>query len=297
MPLTYRFERGQTLPFWAIGTMMMLGLLFFLANYVTAVNWQVHAQNAADSAASATLSVQANVWNEESTLLYAAAIDENRLRYLNQAILNTIAVAGQCNPAPGDSCDQDYQTLVNEYNVALNGFTDDVHLIGQADQLSQGAQQTDERKALAMFGTACGQNGGGVDCNFAYTALDTSQISTKGGGRNQFAPQRVDLVACRNVAYFLPNLLSFAANSSYQAVARAAAAVIPAQSEAFDPGTAINASTGHVYQPQEPQWAVAFEAPLYTVDFSNLVVHLNWYTSAGIHPYSGTLAAGGYQCL
>ncbi|HVA27900.1 MAG TPA: pilus assembly protein TadG-related protein, partial [Candidatus Baltobacteraceae bacterium] len=126
MQLNHRFERGQTLPFWAIGTLMMLGLLFFLANYVTAVNWQVHAQNAADSAASAMLSVQANVWNEESTLLYTAAVDENRLRYLNQAILNTIAVAGQCDPSPGESCDQDYQTLVNEYNVALNGFTDDV---------------------------------------------------------------------------------------------------------------------------------------------------------------------------
>ncbi len=297
MQLIHRFERGQTLPFWAIGTLMMLGLLFFLANYVTAVNWQVHAQNAADSAASAMLSVQANVWNEESTLLYTAAVDENRLRYLNQAILNTIAVAGQCDPTPGASCDQDYQTLVNEYNVALNGFTDDVHLIGQADQLSQGGQQTDERKALDAFGTGCGQTGGGVDCNFAYTALDTSQWSTKGGGKNQFAPQRVDLVACRNVAYFLPQLLSFASNASYQAVARAAAAVIQAQSEAFDPGTLINPATGQVYQPLEPQWASAFEAPLYTVDFSGLVVHLNWYTAAGVYPYSGTLAGSGYQCL
>ncbi|MDE2481742.1 MAG: hypothetical protein KGN02_06095 [bacterium] len=295
MQVTYRFERGQTLPFWAIGTLLMLGLLFFLANYVTAVNWQIHAQNAADSAASAMLSVQANMWNEESTVLYAGAVDENRLRYLNQAILNTIAGAGGCDPDPGGSCDRDYQTLVTEYNVALNGFTDDVHLIGQADQLSQGGQQTDERKALAAFGSGCGQSGGGVDCSFAYTALDTSQVASK--GNNQFAPQRVDLVACRNVAYFVPQLLSFAANASYQAVARAAAAVVPAQSEAFDPGTMTNPATGGAYQPQEPQWASAYEAPLYTVDFSQLVVHLNWYTSAAVHPYAGTLSKGGYSCL
>ena len=293
--MTHRFERGQTLPFWAIGTMLMLGLLFFLANYVTAVNWQIHAQNAADSAASAMLSVQANMWNEESTVLYAGAIDENRLRYLNQAILNTIAGVGGCDPDPGESCDQDYQSLVNEYNIALNGFTDDVHLIGQADQLSQGGQQTDERKALAAFGSGCGSTGGGVDCNFAYTALDTSQVNSK--GNNQFAPQRVDLVACKNVAYFVPQLLSFASNATYQAVARAAAAVVPAQSEAFDPGSATNAATGTFYQPQEPKWASAYEAPLYTVDFSQLIVHLNWYTSAAIHPYSGTVSGGGYSCL
>jgi Putative Flp pilus-assembly TadE/G-like len=296
MQIAHVYQRGQTLPFWAIGTMLVLTLMFFLANYVSAVTWQMHAQNAADSAASAMLSVQANVWNEESTILYTAAVDENRLRYLNQAILNTISGAGQCVPTPGSTCDQDYQSLVNEYNVALNGFTDDVHLIGQADQLSEGGQQTDERKALSAFGSNCGQTGGGVDCSFAYTALDESQVQLSGNGKNQYAPNRVDLVACRNVPYFLPQLLSFASKATYQAVARAAAAVIPANTEAFKPGTQINSATGQPYQPQEPQWASAFRAPLYTVDFSSLTVHLNWYTAAGVHPYSGTVR-GGYSCL
>ncbi len=297
MQMTRRYERGQTLPFWAIGTMLVLSLLFFLANYVNAVTWQIHAQNAADSAASAMLSIQANVWNEESTILYSAAVDENRIRYLNQAILNTISGAGQCDPTPGASCDLDYQSLVSEYNVALNGFTDDVHLIGQADQLSQGGQQADERKALNAFGSGCGSSGGGVDCSFAYTSLDASQLSTKTHGKNQFAPQRVDLVVCHNVPYFLPQLFSFASGATYQAVARAAAAVIPANSEAFDPGSTINPATAQPYQPQEPQWANAFQAPLYTVDFSSLVVHLNWYTAAGVHPYSGSISSGSYSCL
>src|SRR5512146_2329914 len=62
-PRSGRMERGQTLPFWAIGTMASLALLFFLANYVNAVSWQMRAQNAADSAASAMLSIQANVFN------------------------------------------------------------------------------------------------------------------------------------------------------------------------------------------------------------------------------------------
>jgi len=296
MQVRREFERGQTLPFWAIGTMLVLALLFFLANYVSAVGWQIHAQNAADSAASAMLSVKANVWNEESTVLYASAIDENRIRYLNQAILNTINGVGGCNPAPGGSCDRNYQSLIDEYNVAVNSFTADVQLVGQADQLSEGAQQADEKKALSAFGSNCGSAGGGVDCSFAYTSLDASAITTKGGGKNQFAPDEVDLIACRNTPYFLPQLFSYAANATYQSVARAAAAVIPANSEAFDPGTTMNPATGQVYQPPESQWASAFASGSYTVDFSALVVHLNWYTAAGIHPYSGTVT-GGYQCV
>src|SRR5579862_1509491 len=217
--------RGQTLPFWAAGTMMTMALLFFLANYVNAVSWQIRAQNAVDSDASAGLSVQANMFNETTTILYSAALDEYRLRYLNQAILNTINGIGGCDPSPGGSCDQDYQSLVAEYNSALNGFTADVHLLGQADQLSQGGQQQDERKAAGGFGESCGKSGGGVDCNFTYTVLDTSTITAK-GAKNEFAPSEMDVVACKNVAYFVPALFKIA-NGGFPVVARGAAAVIP----------------------------------------------------------------------
>ncbi len=294
------YQRGQTLPVWAFGTVLVLSLLFFLANYANAVSWQIQAQNAADSAASAMLSVQANIWNEESVALYAGAVDENRLRYLNQAIINTINGVGGCDPSPGGTCDSDYQTLVAEFNTALSNYTADVQLIGQGDQLSEGGQQADERKVLSAYGTSCG-TGGGVNCNFAFTALDTSTVSTNSsngnGNANKFAPQETDMIACANVPYFLPQLFAFAANASYPVVARAAAAVVPANSETFDPGTLVNPATGKVYQPQETQWAQAYPAPAYTVDFSGLNVSLNWYTAGAIVPYSGTAAPGSYTCL
>ena len=40
----------------------------------------------------------ANFYNEESLLIYAASVDEYRLRALNQAILNTINHNGGCSP-------------------------------------------------------------------------------------------------------------------------------------------------------------------------------------------------------
>jgi hypothetical protein len=276
--------------------MVTLGLLFFLANYVNAISWQMRAQNAADSNASAAMSVQANVLNEESVLLYSAALDEYRLRYLNQAILNTIAGVGGCNPAPGGSCDQNYQSLLNEYNVALNGYTDDIHLLGQADQLSEGGQQQDIRKAASQFGQDCGQAGGGVDCSFAYTVIDVSRIKSKQAD-NQFAPAQIDVIACRKVPYFVPLLMKLANGANYPVVARAAAAVEPGNSENFQPGVAINPRTGQVYQPAETQWAVGYSAPAYTIDFSHLTVNLNWYIAASVKPYGGTVTSKNYSCL
>lgn len=287
--------RGQTLPFWAIGTMITLALLFFLANYVSAIGWQIRAQNAVDSDASAALSVQANLFNEESTILYAAALDEYRLRYLNQAILNTIAGVGGCENM-GSACDADYQSLVQEYNVALNGFTDDIHLMGQADQLSEGGQQQDERKAANGFASNCGQAGGGVICDFAVSVLDVSRI-TSNRAKNEFAPTELDVVACRNVPYFVPLLFKFGAGASHKVVARGAASVYPTAQENFQPGVAINPATGLVYQPSETQWAVGYSAPAYTVDFTHLTVNLNWYQVAPVKPYSGTITAKNYSCL
>ncbi len=295
-------QRGQTLPFWAVGTLVVLSLLFFTANYLNVVAWQIRAQNAADSAASVALSVQANNFNEISTILYAAALDENRLRYLNQALLNTIYGVGGCDPSPGGTCDQNYQTLLSEYNVALNGYTADIQLMGQANNLSQGGQQADARKAIAALGTSCSIS----DCAFTYTVIDTSTYPVSGGNgqddshHSLLAPQRVDVTACRNVPYFVPLLLKLGAGASFQALGRAADAVIPADTQVFDPGTAINPQTGQPYQPPEPQWAQAYSAPAYTVDFSALQVNLNWYSAGSIAPYDGSISQGNgggeYQC-
>jgi len=41
-------QRGQTLPFWSVGTVIVLAMLFFLANYVNVVTWNIRAQTAAD---------------------------------------------------------------------------------------------------------------------------------------------------------------------------------------------------------------------------------------------------------
>ena len=285
------------MPFWAIGVLIVLALFFFLSNYVNAIAWNVRAQNAADGAAQAALTVQSNVWNEESMILYAAALDEYRMRSLNQAIINTIANQGGCS---GATCDSNYRTLVAEFNNALAGYTADIHLLGQADQLSQGGQQQDERKLLGVIGQNA--NCGAADCAFAYSTVANNPQCPGLTGKNknsQLAPSCIDLIACHNVSYIAPGLLNIAA-TSFQAMGRAAAAVASVSpTTAFDPGTQINPKTGQVYQPTESQWtvgALTFVGPAYTVDFSGLNVSVNWYTAAPIQPPTSNVGKGTITC-
>jgi hypothetical protein len=124
-------SRGQSIPFWTFATIGVLAMMLLVLNYALDVTWTIRAQNAADSAAAATHSTVANVYNEESLLLYAASVDEFRLRSLNQAILNTINHNGGCSPAIGGSCEQNYNALVAAYVQVAIYYANLVSLIGK----------------------------------------------------------------------------------------------------------------------------------------------------------------------
>ena len=288
---TAHAQRGQTLPFWAIGVLIVLSMTFFLANYASAVAWQFRAQNAADGAASAVLSVQANVYNEFSTILYATAVDEYRVRTLNQAILNTIYNVG-CS-----DCDEDYTTLVNEYNNAVYSFTQDIHLLDQANNMTQAGQSTDQAKALSLIqsGNWC-TNANDYACDFDVNVLDaSSSTGTNGNGNNggyiAGGDNEVDLIACKKVSYLGAGLLNLGSTATYQVLGRAAAAIVPAYSESFTPSS-MNPQTGQPFQPIETSWAEDAPAePALQVNFSGLTVNLNWYEAGTIHPYVSSVGS------
>ncbi|MGZ3497525.1 MAG: pilus assembly protein TadG-related protein [Vulcanimicrobiaceae bacterium] len=287
-------QRGQTLPFWSFAILMLLTMLFFLSNYVNIIGWHIRAQNAADSAATAALSVQANVYNEISTVLYATAVDENRVRYLNQAILNTIygdatSGVGGCDKTPGGTCDQNYQALVSEYNQAVNAYQGNLQVLQEANNFTEGGQQSDEKKAIKAVESDCTN----FDCAFAFT-INTQSYTASCQGKTCSAPDEADVVACHNVPYFASQLLH--TSGQFQAVGRAAGVVAPIASESFDPGTAVNPSTNQVYQPVEAQWASAYPSAAYTVDYSGMNVNLNWYGIGHLKPWAGALQAGSLQC-
>jgi hypothetical protein len=292
----YESQRGQTLPFWVIGVLIVLSMVFAMANYASAVTWQIRAQNSADAAASGALSVQANMYNEYTTILYATAVDEYRVRTLNQAILNSIYGEGSCTTGSSGTCATNYNSLVNAYNNAVASFTNDIHLLDQANNLSQAGQTTDQSKALSYI-----QNSNWCTiphdyaCSFGFTVLDASSTAPSNNGNNggyiAAGDNRVDLVACKKVPYFASGLFGNTlggVNASYQILGRAAAAVLPVHREQFHPSD-TNPQTGQPYQPTESQWAQGDAEPAYEVDFHGLQVNLNWYQAGIIRPYVTTL--------
>ena len=118
-----RGERGQLLPVWALGVVTTLALLLFVVNYANIVRWQIRAQNAADAAAGASTAPLADGWNEIELELYGATIDELRIRYLNQAILNTLNSNLGTTVCPNPTaCTNDYNNLVTELNLAVGQY-------------------------------------------------------------------------------------------------------------------------------------------------------------------------------
>lgn len=280
------------LPFWALAVTCLIALTFFIANYANVLAWQIRAQNAADGAAALAMSVQGSVFNQQSTILYAVAVDENRMRYLNQAILNTIYGSGGCATQSG-ACAANYSTLVGEYNQALTAYQNDLQLLQRANNFTQGGQQADQQKAVGLVGTDCTIN----DCAFAYTVKDTSSTGAACHGKScGNVPQRVDVVVCHKVPLVAGALFGLAANGVFNAVGRAASIVAASNPEVFSPGATVNPATNQMYQPAEAQWATAFPGPAYTVDYAGLRVHVNWYNVAPTTPYSGPASPGSYAC-
>lgn len=281
------------MPFWVVGVVITLSMMFFLSNYVNAIVWQVRAQNAADSAASTSLAITANLWNEETTLLYTAALDENRIRYLNQALLNTINGVGCTSQA---NCASNYTALRAELAAAVSGYDSTVQLLRQGNNFTEAGQQADQSKAQSLIGNNC-SNATDYTCAFAFTNDASNQ--TNGNSKHSITdPSEEEYVACKTLPYFGSALLNLGSAGSYKVIARGAAAILPANSESFDPGTQINPATGAAYQPVE-HWASAEHSAANDTDFSGLTAQVNWYAAGTIRPFGGTggtLSSSQYSC-
>jgi hypothetical protein len=293
-------SRGQTVPFWTLATIGMLAMMLLVFNYALTVTWNIRAQSAAESAASAGVTSFANVYNAESTILYATAIDEYRVRALNQALLNTIAHNGGCTATVGGTCEQNYTVLRNAYNAALAAYTSDVDTLGRANAIVQGGIDADVMQTVADYAAQCSNGTSpGADCAFSYKVVSvvadqTNQYGQFQGSHNDYTtPRLVEVIACRNVPWVGARLFSL--GPTFQAVGTATSASVLAQSESITPST---------YQATESRWyggaTLPYLAPAYQVSYTSgstpaSQVNLMWYTTASIHNLTNVGAAS-YPC-
>jgi hypothetical protein len=263
-------RRGQMLPFWTLAIAASLTVLFFVTNFANTVRWGIRAQNAADSAASAGIATDANVHNQVATLEFAATVEETRMRYLIQAISNTVNNPAAC----GAACDAYYTSLVNAYSAATSGYSTITHAMKTGDNLTEGGLKNSPDKAINLLAGDCTLS----DCAFTYT----TSIDSSG--------ETVDVVACKKVPFFEPSLFGLGSTATFTALGRSVQSVEPL-AEAFVPGS-VNPKTGLSYQPDESP-AGANVGSDYAVTFKYVTVNLTWYIAGPVRPAA---VAAGYGC-
>lgn len=265
-------QRGQTLPLWTFGTMTILVMLAYAFSYGTLIQWHIRAQNAADAAAQGLLTAQTSQWNQTVITLHAAAVEEYRLRFVINDILQVSRGSGGCNSSgTASDCRVMYGQLRQAYFDSLERYTTDVALLHRIDQPTFANDVTAIQTALALYqdSTHCGTPQGG-DCAFDYTLLPVSTRAnsylenvysdccgfTVGGGtsadpKQDFQPMELEIVACANVPWPL-KLFKFEP-PNYMAIGRAAATPIMVTQEFEYIGSLVNpdSPSGAVFQPSE----------------------------------------------
>ncbi|MBV9271290.1 MAG: hypothetical protein JO165_09350 [Candidatus Eremiobacteraeota bacterium] len=268
------YERGQTLPMWAFGTLMALVLIAVSMTYAQTLRWQLRAQNAADAAARGLLASQTSQWNETTSTLHAAAVEEYRIRYLMNDLLEVVRGSGGCDNVAGHTgsgtCGAIYSTLRQRYLDAVTRYTADVQLLQQVSHASQSDQVKAMQAALDVYQdpSHCNTAAGG-DCAFKYTLIASQPRkdsyledvysdccafvvggSTSASPKDDLAPLKIEVVACASVTPVMPTFFNFKPQP-FQAIGRAAATSIMTTQEFLYVGSIVNNATTKVLQSAE----------------------------------------------
>jgi hypothetical protein len=288
-------------------------MALFLINYSTLIRWQIRAQNAADGASGGTLSPIADYYNGLTMTVYAAEVDEMRLRYLDQAIVNNLTggVSSGIGCSTQLTCDQDYDALVMAFDDARSAYVDNAFVLdlqttqedqaGQFDYASEGAWD-----AIALQANTQGSSdpayldcGDGDDqyktCDayldpaFSYYPINIPGIKglngLVGSGVGIGTTNTVDSAACVDVPFVSPGFLKIGKNT-FRAVGRSALGLVPTPEGPFTVSS-LATSGGVAYQPNEdPVKNAGFTetGTGYIVDFSSLSLKVNFYAPGPVAP-------------
>ena len=276
-------ERGQVLPVWAFGIAAMLMLAMMVLRYADIVQWQIRAQNAADSAAQSVMALQTEQLNEMTSTLYAASVEEYRIRMTLYAMSNVVFGNGGCNLDA--SCNTRYASLYTNYLKAVYRYRAEVELLSQITaNMNFSTQQSDATALISKMSSPalCGQPGG-LDCGpangpFSYTIVggtgyqnrtpvyevqqdavvfilpsEGNHMTPAVGVNPAYTPNKVEVAVCADIPSPVPGFFGFAP-ATYRVIARSAATAVMREQDWFQPGSLqnpFNSVAPYYYQPNE----------------------------------------------
>ena len=211
-------ERGQAIPFWVFAILMTLSLIFFVYNYANTVRYQIRAQNAADSAATAALAGDAARLNSVQTLLMALNVQEFTVRNVVAGVPQLLT-GGDSNCSGSGllnaSCTNDLLGAVNNVQSEVANLSSVASVLNQfSGQLTGNNIANIPGTVSSFFSNNCVALS--TDCAFKYT----TQISLVNG-----LPV-VDEYACEKVPTLASSLLPNAPKL-YDAVGHTTYALAP----------------------------------------------------------------------
>jgi hypothetical protein len=264
-------ERGQTLPIWTLAVLTALTLMFLSLNYANTIRWQVRAQNAADAAATAALTVQATQWNKMTAVLYAADIEEWRIRHVLQGMIDAGNGNGGCSLS-GGTCLAIYGSLKAQYNRAVNRYTTDVQMLASMASYGLSAQSADATKIIQKLNATCGSPLVLADCSFTYHIIDYSyRTTTEQAGKDAFylqlggftspqdstpvadwEPAQLEIATCATIQPLINFSIFGFGPKPFTVIGRSAATNVTETAEWFAPGVTQNPANGNAFfQPAE----------------------------------------------
>jgi hypothetical protein len=227
-------------------------------------------------------------------LLYSAAVEEFRVRYLLNGTILAMHLSGGCMPrgySPANDCIEEFRAEAERFTPAVNRYSNVVNMLNNVTQsMSVANQEADMTQYLAALKNTCGTVTGG-DCSFKYEAVkyatrtnldnvdedaygmllpNALRSSAATFQTTYFAPIQIEVAVC--VPSPPPLLWHFGLPAGYVIARSAAQAVIVVQ-DWIQPGTI-----------SDPNSAPA------QVDFQDRVQEPNWYTASE----TAGLTAGGY---
>jgi hypothetical protein len=247
-------------------------MVMVTVRYADIVRWQIRAQNAADAAAQGVLALQTQQFNEMNSVLYAAAVEEYRIRTILYGLELTAYGNGGCSA--NGSCEARYAALHTAYLKATARYREEIVLLNRVTANMDAATMKSDAGALVTHLSnpgVCGNTGGG-DCAFSYRLLDFSArtpvytvakdarsfvtpsygdyMSDAVGVNPSLSPARTEIAVCADIPSPIPAFLNFKPKP-FRVIARAAATAVMVEQDWFQPGQLNNAFTGKRYQPSE----------------------------------------------
>jgi hypothetical protein len=277
----------------------ILALTGGILTYGNAIAWQIRAQNAADSAALGAIGIQTQQINQMNMLLYSAAVEEYRARYLLNASILIMHKSGGCLPrtyTPTRDCIQEFEGTADNFVASVNRYSNVVNMLnGVTQNMTVANAETDMTQYVSTLKSTCGTVTGG-DCAFnylvtkyavrgslnnvdhdAYGILQPNKMRSASATYNSavYGPIQIEVAVCAKSPPPLVWKFGLPAN---HVIARSAAQAVIVVNDWFQPGSIVdpNSGPGQVLfqdRTQETMWYTAtFEASV------TPTIHYDWYT-------------------